>query len=140
MKSLLPFSRLMSTRFSTLFAAKSRFAGECGRKFFRSLACTPRLSTCDSGSVFFPAHTSQHIAWRFGGSHWPLGARLCSRLPSQAGSPHRHRSLRIYPKSTLSWQRHSGSRGGNCTPLVGLLLKPHFLLSLVLFPRSSAGG
>src|SRR5258707_1151113 len=140
MKSLLPFSKLMSTRFSTPFAAKSRFAGECGRKFFRSLACTPRLSTCDSGSVFFPAHTSQHIAWRFGGSHWPLGARLCGRLPSQAGSPHCHGSLCIYPKSTLSWQRHSGSRGGNCSALVDLRLNPDCLLRGVLFHRDAGGG
>src|SRR6266705_888434 len=153
-KSHLPFSISMSIRFSTPFAAKLRSADECGRKFFRSLACTPRLSTCDSGSVFFPAHTSQHIAWRFGGSHWPLGARLCGRLPSQAGSPHRHRSLRIYPKSTLSWQRHPGSRGGNCSVLIELRLRhgasfeeyaravPLFIprLTVARLPGDSAGS
>src|SRR5260370_34987774 len=61
-KLLHPFWKLMSTQFSTPFAGRLRFADERCREFFCALACTFRLSARDSGSLFFPAPTSLHVA------------------------------------------------------------------------------
>src|SRR5258708_24351713 len=132
---LLPFWKLTSTQFLTLFAGRSRFADERGRQFFCALARAPRLSARARGSCFFAAHTSQHFAGRPDGCHRFVGARVRSRLSSQARSPHRHRTLRLHPKPALSRQRHPGSWGRNCHALMDLCLNPDCLLRSVFFLR-----
>src|SRR5216683_8419756 len=137
---LLPFWKLTSTQFLTLFAGRSRFADERGRQFFCALARAPRLSARARGSCFFAAHTSQHFAGRPDGCPRFAGARVRSRLSSQAGSPHRHRTLRLHPKPALSRQRHPGSWGWNCHVLMDLCVNPDCLLCSVLFHRDAPGS
>src|SRR6266850_43924 len=139
-KLLLPFWKLASTQFSTPFVGKLRSADERGRQFFRSRACTAGLSGRDSSSLVFAAHTSQHLAWRSGRCHWPVGARACSRISSQAGSSHRYRSLRLHSKSALSRQRYAGSGGRNRHALMGVCFNPDCLFRSVLFHRDAAGS
>src|SRR5882762_3917184 len=139
-KPLLPFWKSPSTTCSTRFAGSLRFADERGRQFFCALACTAGLSAHDSSSRFLQAHTWQHLVGRSGGSCRSVGTRVRSRLSSQAGSPHRHRPLRLHSKSALSRKRHPGSRSRNCHALVDLSLHPYFLLRDFLFHRDAEGN
>ncbi len=75
---------------------------------------------------------------------WPtprsilLGA-LTGVISSQAGSPHRHRPLRLHQKSALSRQRYPGSWGRNCHAVVDLCTNPYCLLRSFLFHGDAQG-
>src|SRR4029077_12900223 len=140
MKPLPRFSKLTSTRFSTPFDGRLWFADERGHQFLCALARAPRLSLSDRSSCFFAAYTSHHFAWRPCGCPRSVVARVRRRLSSQAGSPHRHRTLRLHTKPALPRQRHPGSWGRNCHALLDLCLDPDCLLRGFLFRRDATGS
>jgi len=88
--------------------------------------------------IFCPARASQHSLWRAGRHPWSRVARLGCRVSPQAGSPHGNRTIRLHPQSSLSRERHIGSRRGNSRAFLDFCGNTRRVLRDFLFLSSCA--
>src|SRR5260370_13154132 len=96
------FSISPSIKSSTPCNAASE-PSRANRRLFRALACSPRIPPRQRRAFGCASHVPLHPPRRCRPLHRPHHSRLCRRLSPQAGSPHRHRSLRPHAQSSLLW-------------------------------------